>query len=59
MTGQPTDHLTGGLSCVNSVNPAIQTMIPAMYRTSISCPMAVLSLRVKFAVRTVLIFLTI
>ena len=56
MTGQPTDHLTGGLSCVNSVNPAIQTMIPAMYRTSISCPMAVLSLRVKFAVRTVLIF---
>ena len=30
-----------------------------MYRTSILCPTAVLSLRVKFAVRTVLIFLRI
>ena len=56
MTAQPTDHLTGGLSCVYFVNPATQTMIPAMYRTLISCPTAVLSLRVKFAVRMVRIF---
>lgn len=45
MTAQPTDYLTGGLRCVYFVNPATQTVIPAMYRTSISCPAAVLSLR--------------
>lgn len=45
MTAQPTDHLTGGLRCLYFVNPATQTVIPAMYRTLISCPTAVLSLR--------------
>lgn len=45
MTAQPTDHLTGGLRSLYFVNPATQTVIPAMYRTLISCPTAVLSLR--------------
>ena len=59
MTAQPTDHLTGGLRCIYFVNPATQTVIPAMYLTSTSCPTAVLSARVNLAVRMVVIFLTI
>ena len=35
---------------------AIQTVIPAMYLTSISCPIAVRSARIYFVVRTVPIF---
>lgn len=37
--------------------PAVQTVIPAMYLTSVSCPTAVRSARRKLMVRTVHIFL--